>query len=301
MTAGGKDGSERVPVLDAGTTLQSALLAVTRVLSDAGIADAMMDARFLLQGVLELDAAAFLSQPERALGERVEAITAAVRRRLMGEPVSRILGVRAFYGRDFLITPDVLDPRPDTETLIEVVLETVRRSGRDGEPLTIADIGSGSGAIIVTLLLELPKAIGIATDVSAATLEVTLENAKRLGVGDRLRGVVTRGLKGVNGPFDIVVSNPPYIPSRDIASLAPGVRDFDPRVALDGGADGLDFYREIFHEISLLSPSPQVFVEVGAGQAKDVEELLGEAGLRATGRWRDLGGQERVVAAEIHR
>lgn len=287
--------------IDGELSLGLALQVVTRALADAGIEDAARDARFLLQGVLQLDAAAFLRAPEQRLGGQATELAAALARRLNGEPVARIIGVREFYGRQFLITPDVLDPRPDTETLIDAVLERLRKDGREGTPLTIADIGSGSGAIIVTLLAELADARGIAIDVSPEALDVTRRNAELLGVSGRLQCVAGRGLGGVAGPIDIVVSNPPYIPSADIAGLGREVRDFDPLLALDGGADGLAIYREICRDINELKISPMVFLEVGAGQADDVEAIFARGGWRSAGRFHDLGGKIRVVALEIHR
>ncbi|MEQ1672601.1 MAG: peptide chain release factor N(5)-glutamine methyltransferase, partial [Hyphomicrobium sp.] len=244
---------------------------------------------------------ALIRDPDRVTGAKAPLLLNAVARRVAREPVSRILGTRAFYGRDFNVTPDVLDPRADTETLIEVVLELVRGAGRQADPLTIADIGTGSGAIIVTLLAELPNARGIATDVSEAALAVARQNAERLGVLGRLTLINTRGLLGVSLSPDFVVSNPPYIPAGDIASLDPDVVLYDPHLALDGGPDGLAIYREIASHISELEASTQAILEIGAGQADDVEAIFSAIGARPCQRRRDLGGHVRVVALEIQR
>lgn len=288
-------------------TLAEALAAVSKAFADAGVTDSQRDARFLLQGLLNLDALVWLKTPERRLGADAGAVAAAVARRLLGEPVSRIIGERYFYGRPFRVTPDVLDPRADTETLIEAVLETLSAKGLRGAALTIADIGTGSGAIIATLLSELPNARGIASDVSAAALEVAAENAARLGVGERIAFQHTSCLEGVVGAnegdrrgIDVVVSNPPYIPGGEIAGLEVGVREFDPRLALDGGGDGLEVYREILININALEPPPLVFLEVGDGQAADVQEIFSAGGWAALGLWHDLGAKARVVAFEIH-
>jgi release factor glutamine methyltransferase len=287
--------------LQASDGVRHSLSAMTAAFEAAGIEAAATDARFLLQGILNLDATALIRDPDEIIGEHAHALQAAAERRLRFEPVSRILGTKQFYGRPFGVTPDVLDPRPDTECLVDLVLEILRSEGRLNETLTIADIGTGSGAIIVTLLSELPKARGIATDVSAAALAVARENAAALGVLDRLKLVETSVLAGVNDQIDVIVSNPPYICSAEIPGLDIDVRDYDPHLALDGGADGLKFYREIAKEISAFKAPCWIAVEVGAGQAEDVEELFAKAGCTAHKRRVDLGGHIRAVAVLIHR
>jgi release factor glutamine methyltransferase len=281
--------------------LRLTLAAVTQALTSAGIASAATDARYLVQGILQIDAAALIRDPDRPIGAKRAALAEAVERRMRHEPVSRILGNRGFYGRTFRVTPDVLDPRPDTEVLIDLVLDIVRREGRVADPLTIADIGTGSGAIIATLLAELPHARGIATDVSAPALAVARENAARLGVLDRLTLVETRGVVGIWDQIDVIVSNPPYIPSDDIAALEVDVRGYDPHLALDGGTDGFQIYREIASDISKFKDLLWVVVEVGAGQAPDVERIFAVANCVARHRQVDLGGHIRAVALQIHR
>lgn len=282
-------------------TVRDAQTAVVAALSFAGIEGAQADARFLVQGILGLTAGALLRDPDHALGEKAQALEDAVRRRLAHKPVSRILGARDFYGRTFKVTPDVLDPRADTETLVDLVIDTLRAEGRLHDALTIADIGVGSGAILLTLLAELPAAKGIGIDVSNAALAVTQANAETLGVSDRLRLIATRGLKGVAGAVDVIVSNPPYIPTDDIAGLATEVRAFDPHLALDGGHDGLQIYREIANDLRALDQSCWVFLEFGVGQCADVERIFGDFNIRQTERRADLGGHIRAVALEIHR
>jgi len=254
----------------------------------------------LVQGILEIDAAALLRDPDRAIGARAPQLEAAVLRRLGHEPVSRILGQREFYGRVFKVTPGVLDPRPDTETLIDLVLEIVGAEGRHDDALTVADIGCGSGAIIVTLLAALPRAAGVAIDVSPAALAVTRGNAATHGVADRLKTVETRGLCGINDHLDIIVSNPPYIPTGEITGLDAGVRDFDPMLALDGGVDGLQIYREIANNIRALQKPCWICLEIGAGQHDAVERIFEAIGAVARHRRIDLGGHIRAVALKIH-
>lgn len=292
----------RVAVLAPQDTLQSAYAQLVRVFCEAGLETPEADARYVLRGILRLDDGAMLRTPERPLGEAAAELTQAVLRRLRHEPVSRILGEREFYGRMFEVTPDVLDPRADTETLIDEVLAVVDRKGWRGRALRIADIGLGSGAILVTLLAELPLARGIGTDVSPAALACAGRNAARHGVADRLTAIQTDILNRVAGPFDIVVSNPPYIPTREIAELSADVRNFDPALALDGGSDGLAVYRKISREINKLVDLSCVVLEVGAGQSRDVATLF-EAASAAPGQWvvsfrKDLGGHDRCVTLE---
>jgi release factor glutamine methyltransferase len=281
-------------------TISAALAEITRAFAAQGIESAPRDARVLLQGLLGIDGAALLTKPEQLLGDAAERIGDVVRRRLAHEPVSRILGVREFYGREFIVTPDVLDPRPDTETVVDLALEIVRSNGLESEALHIADIGTGSGILIATLLAELPNVRGVATDVSTAALAVAQRNAKLLGVAERASFVATHGLDGCAGPFDLVVSNPPYIATGEIPGLESEVRDYDPQLALDGGPDGLSVYREIA-EIARNPMRPvRLVVEVGAGQASDVTTIFRAAGWQTLEQKKDLGGHVRAVAVEIH-
>lgn len=281
-------------------TAGDALAEMTRTFAAQGIESAARDARILLHGLAGIDGAALLTRPERPLGDAAEKLGDAVRRRLAREPVSRILGVRDFYGREFIVTPDVLDPRPDTETVVELALDLVRSNGLQADGLQIADIGTGSGILIATLLAELPEAQGVATDISPAALAVAQRNAERLGVACRATFVATHGLNGCAGPFDLVVSNPPYIASGDIPGLDTEVRNYDPQLALDGGADGLDVYREIAKIAKNPCRVMRLILEIGAGQASDVRDIFSMAGWRLLEQRKDLGGHVRAVAMEIH-
>ncbi len=282
-------------------SIAEALALLTRVLGEAGIETPQRDARFLLQGLLGLDGAELLSRSGRPLGaDAAGRVSEAARRRAAHEPVSRILGFREFYGREFIVTPDVLDPRPDTEAVVELALEIVRSRGLAGQPLSIADIGTGSGILIATLLAEMPNARGVATDISPAALAVARRNAENLGVADRIRFVATTALDGCSGPFDLLISNPPYISTGEIAGLERDVKDFDPLIALDGGGDGLHVYREIARNTVELQWSSVVVLEVGSTQADAVEGIFINVGARPIGRRKDLGGHVRAVALEIH-
>ena len=294
---------ETVPPL-AGLTLGEARRAVAPLLDAAGIAEAEREARLFVQLATKLT-------PERLLLEEARGLTAeegrvldeALKRRLLHEPLSRIQGQRAFYGRIFKVTPAVLDPRPETETLVDLVLEWADATGGRQRPLSLIDIGTGSGCILITLLAEMPRAQGLGTDVSCDALGVARANAVLNGVAGRARFMEARSLSGVTGTFDVLVSNPPYIPSGEIAGLEPGVRDFDPRPALAGGPDGLAVYRDIAAGAGVLVPAGLMAVEVGAGQAADVAAIFTKAVENRAGdpaMRRDLGGHTRCVALLTH-
>ncbi len=303
MTRGPKARPGQI-VFERQDKLSAVVRGLSKVFAAAYLETPEIDARFLVQGILKLDAAEVLRSPDRVAGDFAEALSAAAARRLMGEPVSRILGQRDFYGRTFKITPDVLDPRPDTETLVNAVLEIAKLKNWHERPIRIADVGTGSGAILVSLLAELQHASGVGTDVSAAALDVARHNAERYGVAGRAEFVQTSALKGVGQPIDLVVSNPPYIITAEIGGLDPEVRNYDPRVALDGGADGFAIYREIAKDISSITGNIVIVLEVGAGQHAHVSDIfehqlrgmpVGSPELRV-----DLGGHIRCVAWEIH-
>ncbi len=303
-------------LLTADMTVGAALIEMTTAFTRQGLQTPDLDARFLLQGVLQIDATAVFLKRETRLGFWAGELTNAVQRRLAHEPVSRILGWRDFYGRRFAITPDVLDPRADTEAVIDLALTIAGEKGWRDHPIQIADIGTGSGILACTLLAELPTATALATDVSAAAMAVARRNADHLGVSDRLTTLVGRGLadgrqtavisgsgaadQNLSAGFDLIVSNPPYIPTSALADLASDVADFDPIVALDGGADGLSIYREICSNVIELQRKTTIIFEVGKDQGADVAAVF-ERHLAAAPRFgRDLGGHIRVVALEIH-
>ncbi|MGI9371700.1 MAG: peptide chain release factor N(5)-glutamine methyltransferase [Hyphomicrobiales bacterium] len=264
-------------------------------LEKAGSQSAALDARMLLLDGLNIPHSVIISDPELSLNvDECEALEAMLVRRETSEPVSRILGSREFWGRHFHITPDVLDPRPDTETLIDAVLKSVEGTGIK----RILDIGTGSGCIAITLLLERPEWQACASDVSDAALEIARGNADALNVLERIEFVQTNWAEGIDGGFDIICSNPPYITSSDIGQLDRDVRDFDPIMALDGGTDGLDAYRAIFAQIpDLLTAEGQVFVELGAGQFSAVKALCETCDLEVCPPHNDLSGHERVLHA----
>jgi release factor glutamine methyltransferase len=261
------------------------------------------DARLLLAHCLGVERLQLIQTPDaRLTPDQVTTLETAARRRLTREPVSRIIGQRWFYGRPFVVTPATLDPRPDSETLIEAVLAQVRTAGLQSAPIRLLDIGTGTGCLLLTLLAELPQATGVGTDISAAALNVARQNSQNLGIsaarvdwrqGDRCAPA--------EGLFNVILSNPPYIPRSEIENLDADVRFFDPIGALDGGLDGLDFYRDLVVGVAKHIDTSESYVifEIGHDQASEVVDLL-----RAT-PWgqsaqvqihRDLGGSPRCVA-----
>jgi release factor glutamine methyltransferase len=255
---------------------------MAKAFAAAGIDSGLTDARALLCAALRLSRAQLLAQSDRILEPReIAAVSALAARRLKREPVSRILGRKEFWSLTLDVTPDVLVPRPDTETVVEAALDYVAGGGLRLENLRILDIGTGTGALVLALLQELPNARGVATDLSAAALGVARGNAERLKLASRCTFVVCNIADGLQGDFDVIVSNPPYIARGAIAALDPEVRDYDPRLALDGGADGLDAYRAIAGSaLTLLAKGGRLIVELGAGQAAPVSALFEAAGLR---------------------
>lgn len=257
-----------------------------------------LDARLLVGAATGLDLTGLTIAAQRPLlGDEAERLAAVVQRRLGREPVARILGEKEFWGLRFALSADTLVPRADTETVVEAALELVRSGGEPPEAMRIADIGTGSGAILLALLHELPTASGVGTDISAGALQTASANAGRLGLAARATFVECDYCEKLEGPFDLIVSNPPYIARGDIDSLAREVRDYDPRRALDGGSDGLVAYRAMARDIAALLEQGGAFaLEVGQGQADDVAELMQLAGLHTIRpHRRDLAGVSRVV------
>ena len=220
----------------------------------------------------------------------------AVTRRLAGEPLSRIIGTQEFWSLEFELSPDTLDPRQDTETLVAAVLE---RYGKT-PPQRILDIGTGTGCILIALLHEWPQATGVGTDLSAGAIAVARRNAARNKVGDRALFVQTAWAQGISGPFDLIVSNPPYIRRDVIPNLDANVQNYDPILALDGGVDGLDAYRAILTEMkTLLAPGGRMFLEIGYDQSESVPRLVANIGATPERIIPDLGGNPRVVECHM--
>lgn len=274
-------------------------------LTAAGIDNARFEARLLLAQASGLTIEQLVARgTDEVPPAVVETARSLAARRVRREPMAYILGEREFWGLPFKVSPAVLVPRPDSETLIEAVLSLMPDRTRAWR---ILDLGLGSGCLLLTLLREYPRAQGVGLEASADALGIAQENAQALGVADRARliasdwrqpGWVEALLEVVGGPFDLVVSNPPYIASAAVAKLMPEVSSFEPRLALDGGADGFDAYHALIAAgPRLVTAGGFMAIEVGEGQAPEIARLFAASGLRPQAPWKDLGGIDRVVTA----
>jgi release factor glutamine methyltransferase len=288
------------PAFAAGMTVAAARRVFAIALRAEGFDMPDLDARVLIAHALGLDHAGLIRESDRTLSSgEVDAIAALAARRLKREPVARIVGVKEFWSLPLAVTAATLVPRPETETVVEAALKAIDAGGRRNDPLRVLDIGTGSGALLLALLSELPNADGIGTDVSIDALLVARGNAARLGLANRVGFVACDFAAAVRGPFDLIVTNPPYVESEAIAALAPGVRDYEPRRALDGGPDGLDAYRAIAEQVPrLLAPQGHFVAEFGAGQSAAVEAILRGRGLVVAGLSRDISGIFRALTAD---
>lgn len=274
----------------------AALAEIERQLHQASIEEPRREARLLLAAATGWSLATLMAHPDRLLGAKSLEVSTFLTERLARKPISRIVGEREFYGLSFRLGSATLDPRPDTEVLVDGVLARLRAEGRVAAPLRLIDLGTGTGAILLALLHQLPAATGLGIDLAPGAVAMAEENAARLGLAGRAAFRTGDLLAGVTGRFDVILSNPPYIPTAMLATLAPEVARHDPVLALDGGADGLVFYRRIADAApDCLAPGGWLALEVGAGQAGEVADLLAGAGLGRVETAFDLGGIERVV------
>ncbi|MCC7048385.1 MAG: peptide chain release factor N(5)-glutamine methyltransferase [Alphaproteobacteria bacterium] len=276
-------------------TIKVALMEATARLAAAGVEDARRDARLLLAAATGAAAGAHLADDAIVDAAAAARFAAMVDRRAAREPVSRILGRRGFWTLDLAIGPDTLDPRPDSETVVEAVLARVtdRRA-----MLRVLDLGTGSGCLLLALLAELPNATGLGIDRAAGAVALARANAVAAQLDGRAEFRVGDWTRGLSATFDIVVANPPYIRRADLDGLMPEVARFDPRAALDGGADGLDAYRAILAGLKpLLAPGAIAAFEIGAGQGEAVKGLINHAGLATLEIRPDLAGIDRCIVA----
>ncbi|MBR0691181.1 peptide chain release factor N(5)-glutamine methyltransferase [Bradyrhizobium manausense] len=285
---------------DSGHSIESTRRALAARLHAAGIEEPSLDARLLVGAALGLDLTGLITQAARHLTpEQAVRLEGYAQRRLAHEPVARILGTREFWGLPFRLSEATLVPRPDTETVVELALEIFRERPIAGRRPRIADIGTGSGAILLALLHEIPDAFGVGTDLSLTALGTARGNAVALGLADRAAFVACSYAAALSGPFDLIVSNPPYIPAGEIPKLSIEVREHDPHLALDGGNDGYDAYRALIPQAAeRLAPGGALIVEAGQGQARDIETLMAAAALSIDRPPKaDLAGIPRAVSA----
>ncbi|PQA74314.1 peptide chain release factor N(5)-glutamine methyltransferase [Brucella oryzae] len=271
--------------------------AARKQLRDVGLDTPDLDARLLVEWVTGATRLDLISTPEKLIDEeRVAVLRSALKRRAAGEPVHRIIGMREFFGLPFQLSAATLEPRPDTEVLVELVIPALEALTAQKSTLELLDMGTGTGAIIISLLHRFECAHGIGLDMAEGALAMARINAVANGVGDRFAAFKSDWFQNVSGRFHLIVSNPPYIPHEDIAGLSREVREHDPLAALDGGADGLNFYRALAQKAAdHLYKNGMVAVEIGAGQFQDVEALFESAGFSLAGHASDLGGHRRAM------
>ncbi|RWM13125.1 MAG: peptide chain release factor N(5)-glutamine methyltransferase [Mesorhizobium sp.] len=282
-------------------TLGPLLKAAGARLAAAAVADPALDARLIVEHFSGTTRTQAIADPEcRIDAGAIVAIDAALRRRIAGEPVHRILGYREFYGLRLSLSPETLEPRPDTETLVEAVLPFVKATAERQGECRILDLGTGTGAIALALLSAVPAAVATGVDVSQGALATAMRNARELGLADRFQVLKSDWFEKVFGRYHVIAANPPYIPSIDIENLQDEVRDFDPRRALDGGVDGLSPYRIIAAEAAgFLEAEGRIAVEIGHTQRKEVTDIFSAASYMPTGVFRDFGGNDRVLIFEL--
>ncbi len=280
------------------TTIASALSAARRRFQAAGIESAALDARLLLGQAAGLDMSALIARDRKMLTtETVAVFDALCERRARHEPVARILGTQEFRGLEFALNEATLVPRPETEIVVDTVLDHVESMA--SRRLRICDLGTGSGAILIAILSELDQATGVGVDISRPALDMALANARKHGVADRIGFIHGDFAIPFGETFDVVVANPPYIRRGDLSGLDRQVRDHDPALALDGGPDGLAAFRVIAAQApALLGPGGMAFVEIGAGQGDSVAALFAGQGLEILATRPDLAGIGRVVVAK---
>jgi release factor glutamine methyltransferase len=284
------------PALEASTVRADALAALAETFQRSGIENPAREARISLCAASGVSQTALIVAPGEPLGVATARVREFAARRAAGEPLSRIVGKREFWGLSLTISPQVLDPRPETESIVEAAISIL--SDRRDDPLRILDLGVGSGSILCALLAEFPGARGVGVDISAGAASVALGNIESCGLARRAEIRVGDWTQSLERPFDLIVSNPPYIPTADLAWLPREVRDFDPWLALDGGVDGLVGFRRLMPEArSLLAPGGSLIAEFGAGQTADVIALAKHYGFADVMTWKDLAGRDRVVAA----
>jgi release factor glutamine methyltransferase len=279
----------------------AALLAEARAsLAASGIDDPNLDARLIVEHFSATTQVDAIGRPDIPVGaEAVDSIRLAIARRAAGEPVHRILGFREFYGLRLNLSPGTLEPRPDTETLVDAVLPHLRQLAATVGACRILDLGTGTGAIALALLAEVPAATAVGADISADALATANRNAKENGLSGRFQTVQSDWFEKISGSFHVIVANPPYIPSEELKTLQDEVRNFDPARALDGGADGLDAYRMIAAQAKVyLKAAGRLAVEIGHTQREAVRRLFEAAGFRIVEVRKDLAGRDRVLVFE---
>ena len=280
---------------EASTARSEALAKRQKTFQLAGIENPGREARLSLCAASGVSPVGLITAPREPLGSAARKVREVAERRATGEPLSRIVRKREFWGLSFAITPHVLDPRPETETIVEAALSILR--DRREDQLRVLDLGVGSGALLCALLTEFGAARGVGVDISVDAADVAQGNLDACGLSERAEIRIGDWTSGLEGRFDLIVSNPPYIPTADLAGLPREVRNFDPWLALDGGFDGLAAYRRIIpRSRSLLAPGGWLLAEFGANQAAGVNAIANQCGFTDVTTYQDLAGANRIVA-----
>ncbi|WP_187968145.1 peptide chain release factor N(5)-glutamine methyltransferase [Aquibium microcysteis] len=284
-----------------GEPLDALLRRLRGRLAAAGVENPALDARLLVEHSTSTDRMDAIRDPGRPVrSDAVQAAEAAVARRLAGEPVHRIIGQRGFYGLTLHLSPDTLEPRPDTETLVDLVLPRLRAVAAERGHCRILDLGTGTGAIALALLSQIPQARAVASDIAPGALAAARRNADENGLSERFETVLSDWFGDISGRYDAIVSNPPYITASEYAALAPEVKDHDPPRALLGGADGLEAYRVIAAGVTPhLEPGGIVGLEIGASQKDGVTQVFQAAGLVRIDAAKDMGGRDRALVFRL--
>lgn len=278
-------------------TVSQMLAEARRRFTEAGVDSASADARMLVAGLLGLSTTAIVTRGgETVSTEQMAMIEQAIERRLAHEPVHRILGEREFYGLPLSLSAETLEPRPDTEILVDTMLPYLRDLANTEGHIHILDLGTGTGAICLALLSECPEASGVGSDISADALKTAKSNAERNGLQDRFETIQSSWFQNIHGSFHAIVSNPPYIASKVVHTLAPEVTKFDPHAALDGGRDGLDAYRTIAKDAArFIKPNGVVGLEIGYDQRNDVTDVFEAEGFKLLESAKDYGQNDRAL------
>ncbi|WP_336276391.1 peptide chain release factor N(5)-glutamine methyltransferase [Bartonella sp. CB178] len=277
--------------------LNNVILKTKKELRHKGISEASLDARILVEWVTGTDASDRISRPNMRISpQQMTQLEHAIQRRIAGEPVHRIIGTREFYGISLSLSRDTLEPRPDTETLVDIVLPFLRKQVEQSKKTLLLDMGTGSGAIAIAILKQIPQSSAVAVDISEDALKTATKNAQNAKVIHRFTPLLSDWFDSVTGRFDLIISNPPYIPEKDIEKLSKEVRCYDPLRALIGGKDGLDFYRKLVHEATnYLKENGHIAVEIGHSQDKEVCNLFEGNGFQCLEVRRDLNNIPRAL------
>ncbi len=280
------------------SSLQATFLSVKQAFQERNIKNASLEARRLISHIAGLEEDVFITHPDTEIAEDIQQkLMTAVKRRISGEPISKIIGSQQFWGLEFKVTQDTLDPRSDTETLIEAVLDYAGKNNLVNKPLKILDLGTGTGCILISLLNELPHAYGVGVDYSFKAAQVALENTAAHNLNHRMGIINADWVTALDiGQFDIIVSNPPYIRDDVILGLSNEVQNHDPILALSGGQNGLNAYKKIIHSLkNEKNLKARIFFEIGFDQENDLVRLVDESNLMVCDSKKDLSGNPRVV------